>query len=106
ARRRGGGCEVPTGCMRAGTSSLRGDGVLAAPRRVRPRRRHGGRPQLLRRLRGPARRPRPHTRNTAPERRLHDGDLPVITAHIGGIPVEESLPQLAPAGAVILTAFP
>jgi hypothetical protein len=29
----------------------------------------------------------------------------VIVAHVGGIPVEEGLLQLAPAGAVIFTAF-
>jgi 56kDa selenium binding protein (SBP56) len=33
-----------------------------------------------------------------PERRLHDGDLPVI-AHIAGLPVEETIPQLAPIAA-------
>ena len=32
------------------------------------------------------------------------GDLPVILAHLMGIPVEESVLQLVPAGAAIVTA--
>ena len=45
---------------------------------LRPRRRDGGRPRLLRRLPRPPRRPRPRPRGAPPGRRLHDGDLPVI----------------------------
>src|SRR4029453_12540703 len=36
--------------------------------------------------------------------RLHDGDLPMIVAHVIGIPVEESVLQLMPAGAAAVTA--
>ncbi len=81
-----------------------GAALLAAARELRPERRHGDRPRLLRRLPRPARRPRARTRGAPPERRLHDGDLPVIVAHIMGIPVEESVLQLAPAGAAMVTA--
>ena len=41
------------------------------------RRRHGGRPRLLRRPPRPPRRPRPRPRGAPPGRRLHHGDLPV-----------------------------
>ena len=34
-------------------------------------------------------------------RRLHDGDLPMTLAHIGGVPVEEMLRALAPVAAAI-----
>ena len=64
---------------------------------LRPERRHGDRPRLLRRLPRPARRARPRARGAPAGRRLHDGDLPVIVAHIMGIPVEETVLQLASA---------
>jgi hypothetical protein len=35
---------------------------------------------------------------------LYDGDLPVILGHVMGIPVEESVLQLASAGAAITAA--
>ena len=69
-----------------------------------PERRDGGRPRLLRRLARPPRRTRAGARGAPPGRRLHDGDLPVIVAHIMGIPVEESVLQLAPAGAAMVTS--
>src|SRR5262249_7983727 len=77
--------------------------VLAAQDRLRPERRHGDRPRLLRRLLQAARRARTRARGAPPERRLHHGDLPVI-AHIQGVPVEESLPQILSAGALAVTA--
>ena len=52
--------------------------LLAPARELRPGRRHGGRPRLLRRLPRPPRRTRTRTRGAPAERRLHDGDLPVI----------------------------
>ena len=52
----------------------------------------------------PPGRPRARTRGAPPKRRLHHGDLPVIVAHVMGIPVEESVLQLAPAGAAMVTA--
>src|SRR5262249_25104010 len=88
-----------------GQPVLSGYALLAPARQLRPGRRDGGRPRLLRRPLGPARRARPRARGATPERRLHHGDLPVIVAHIMGIPTEESLPQLAPVGAGIVTAF-
>jgi len=36
-----------------------------------------------------------------PRRRLHHRDLPMITAHIAGLPIEESVQALAPAGAAM-----
>ena len=65
--------------------------VVAAAHRLRPRRRHAARPRLLRRL--PA---RARPRGPPAGRRLHDGDLPMTPAHIGGLPVEESIGALAP----------
>ena len=65
-----------------------------------PGRRNGGRPGLLRRLPRPARRPRASPRGAPAGRRLHDGDLPVISvpfAHVGGIPVEETVGAFGPA---------
>ena len=64
---------------------------------------HGARPRLLRRLPRPPGRSGARTRGAAPGRRLHDGDLPVIVAHVMGLPVEESVVQLAPAGAATVT---
>ena len=61
-----------------------------------PGRRDGARPRLLRRLPAGA-----HARGPPAGRRLHDGDLPMI-AHVGGLPLEETLAQLAPAGAAAL----
>ena len=52
----------------------------------------------------PPGRSRARARGAPAERRLHDGDLPVIVAHIMGLPVEESVLQLAPAGAAIAAA--
>ena len=52
----------------------------------------------------PPGRPRARTRGAPAERRLHDGDLPMIVAHVMGIPVEESVLQLAPAAAAIAAA--
>ena len=46
----------------------------------------------------PPGRPRARARGAAAERRLHHGDLPVMLAHVMGIPVEESVLQLVPAG--------
>ena len=69
------------------------------------RRRHGRRPRLLRRLSPPTQRPRPRPRGSAPGWRLHDRDLPmtgVNFAHIGGVPIEETLGWLGPA--VLLAA--
>ena len=65
---------------------------------LRPERRHGGRPRLLRRPPRPPRRARARARGAPPGRRLHHRDLPMILAHIMGIPVEESVLQLVPAG--------
>ncbi len=78
--------------------------VVAAARELRSQRRDGGRPRLLRRPARPSGWTRARARGAAPGRRLHDGDLPVIVGHVLGIPVEESVLQLAPAGAAILTA--
>jgi 56kDa selenium binding protein (SBP56) len=63
------------------------------------RRWHGGRPRLLRRLPRPARRSRARPRGPASGRRLHDGDLPVSlpVAHLGGLPIEETLASFGPA---------
>src|SRR4051794_14719594 len=67
--------------------------------------RHGDRPRLLRRLLHSVRRSGARARGAAAGRRLHDGDLPmIVVAHIGGLPVEESIAQLAPAGIVALAA--
>ena len=49
-------------------------------------------------------RPGARARGAAAARRLHDGDLPMIVAHVGGFPVEETMLQLAPAGAAIIAA--
>src|SRR4029079_14043608 len=87
-----------------GQSVLPRSALLAPARELRPERRHGGRSRFLRRLLRPPERARPRPRGPAPERRLHDGDLPVITAHVMGIPVEESILQLMPAGAVMAAA--
>ena len=51
-----------------------------------PGRRDGGRPRLLRRPARPPRRTRTRPRGTPPERRLHDGDLPVIARPRHGDP--------------------
>jgi hypothetical protein len=56
------------------------------------------------RLPRPPRRSRACARSTPPKRRLHHRDLPMTVAHIIGIPVEESVMQLAPAGAAMMTA--
>ena len=61
-------------------------------------------PRLLRRLLRSARRAGARARGAPSGRRLHDGDLPVIVGHVQGIPIEESLLQLAPAGAAMVTA--
>ena len=51
----------------------------------------------------PPRRPGARTRDAATGRRLHDGDLPmIVVAHVGGLPVEETVAQLAPLGIVVL----
>ena len=71
--------------------------LLAAAHQLRPGRRDGARPRLLRRVR-----PGPHPRGPPPGRRLHDGDLPMTLAHIGGLPVEESVQMLAPAAATTI----
>ena len=69
-----------------------------------PERRHGDRPRLLRRLPRPPRRSGARARGAPPGRRLHDGDLPVIVGHVMGLPVEESVLQLVPVGATVITA--
>jgi selenium-binding protein 1 len=81
--------------------------VLAPARQLPSRRRHGDRPRLLRRLPRPPRRSRASPRGPAPGRRLHHGDLPVSLsfAHIGGLPIEETLGSLGPAVLVILGAM-
>src|SRR6185295_13866433 len=84
-----------------GQPVLSGPALLAAARELRPRRRHGARPRLLPRPPRPPRRARPRPRSAPPGRRLHHGDLPVILAHVMGVPVEESALALAPAGAAI-----
>ena len=81
-----------------------GAALLASARELRPQRRHGGRPRLLRRPARPPRRTRTRARGAPAKRRLHHGDLPVIVAHVMGIPIEESVLQLAPAGAAMVTA--
>src|SRR6185437_12332176 len=74
-----------------------------AAHHLRARRRHGDRPRLPRRLPRPPRRPGTRPRGPPPGRRLHDRDLPMIpVAHIGGIPLEETL---AGAGPALLTAL-
>src|SRR5262249_42801054 len=77
--------------------------IVAAQDRLRPQRRDGDRSGLLRRLPRTPRRPGTRARSTPPERRLHDRDLPVIVAPIMGLPVEESVLRLAPAGAATVT---
>ena len=79
--------------------------LLAAARRLRPERRHGGRPGLLRRLARPARRPRARARGAPPGRRLHDGDLPVILAHHMGEARPARLPGAA-GGTAVATRRP
>jgi hypothetical protein len=65
--------------------------LLAAARQLRPKRRHGDQPRLLRRLLRPPGRSGTGARGPPPERRLHHGDLPTIIAHIMGIPIEENV---------------
>ena len=87
-----------------GQPVLSGAALLAPARQLRPERRHGGRPRLLRRLLTTAPTvPHAHTRcasrtATAPRRSSSD------RRHIMGIPIEESVLQLAPAGAAMVTA--
>ena len=79
--------------------------LVAAARQLLARGRDGGRPRLLRRLPRPTRRSRASPRGAPPRRRLHNRDLPMISApfaHIGGIPIEETL---APFGPALLVAF-
>ena len=74
--------------------------LLADASELRARGRDGSRPGLLRRLPRPPRRSGASTRGTPPRWRLHDGDLPMIgrpIAHVGGIPIEETLGSLGPA---------
>ena len=70
--------------------------LVAAARELRPRRRDGDRPATSSSTsRRPAARARP--RGPPPGRRLHDRDLPVTLAHVGGIPIEETLGLVGPA---------
>ena len=87
-----------------GQPVLPGAALVPAQGRHRRRRLDGRRPGLLRRLPRPPRRARAGARGAAPGRRLHHGDLPVIVAHVMGLPIEESVLQLAPAAAAMMTA--
>src|SRR5262249_57184272 len=84
-----------------GQPVLSRDALLAAPDHLRPERRNGDRPRLLRRPSRPPRPPRAGTRDAAPKRRLHNGDLPMTLAHIAGLPIEESLATVAPAASIL-----
>src|ERR1051325_5586478 len=88
-----------------GRPVLPGAALVAAPDRLRPERRHGDRPQLLRRLPRPPRRARTCSRDAPPGRRLHDGGVPVILGHVMGLPIEESVLQFVPAGAATVTVI-
>ena len=82
----GAACTSPTRSTRPGTTSSTRAALLAASRQLRPERRHGDRPRLLRRLPRPPRRPRAGARGAPAERRLHDGDLPMIARPHHGDP--------------------
>ena len=58
-------------------------------------------PRLLRRPTTPARAPR----GAPAGRRLHDGDLPMTFAHVGGLPLEETLAASGPALLMALGAL-
>ena len=77
-----------------GQPVLPGSALVPAQGRHRRRRLDGSRPRLLRRLPQPLRRARTGPRSEAARRRLHLGGPPVI-AHIMGLPIEESVVQLA-----------
>src|SRR5262249_12403997 len=53
----------------------------------------------------PACRAGARARGAPAERRLHDGDLPVIFAHVLGVPVEESALQPGPTGAATVAVL-
>ena len=95
--------RVQLALLDLGQPVLSGAAVLAAADRLRPERRDADRSRLLPRLLRSPRRACARTRGAPSGRRLHDGDLPVIVGHVQGIPIEESLLQLAPAGAAMLT---
>ena len=74
--------------------------LVAATRQLRRGRRHAARPGLLPRPPRAFRRPRARPRGAPPGRRLHDRDLPMIDAplaHVGGIPIEETIGSFSPA---------
>ena len=79
--------------------------LLASANRLRSERRHGDRPRLLRRFPRPAGRAGAHARGAPPRRRLYDGDLPVILGHVNGVPVEETILQLASAGVMTVATI-
>ena len=62
-------------------------------------------PGLLPRPPRAPRRPRARPRGAPAGRRLHHGDLPMTFAHIAGMPVEETLLELAPAAVAFAAAL-
>src|SRR5207247_10618452 len=86
-----------------GQPVLSRDALMAPARELRPGRRNGGRPRLLRRSARPPRRTRTRARGTSAKRRLHHRDLPMIVAnHLG----EHLVPTLVARGAAPGPAFP
>ena len=80
--------------------------LVAAAGGLRSRGWDGARPRLLRGPPRPPGRAGARARGPAAGRRLHHGDLPMtpLVAHIMGLPVEEGLLGLAPAGGLVVGA--